>query len=417
MTGKEKLQKALNHQDGQVPIDFGAATISGMHCSIVEKMRDYYSLEKRPVKIHEPYQMLGYIDDDLKKAMGVDVAGVFARNSAFGFPLIDWKEWRTPWGQEVLVPGLFNVSEKGGEVYIYPEGDTDVEPSGHLPEGGYFFDSTRRQKPIVENELKAEDNLEEVKLLTDEDLAYYKREVEAAAMTERGIVVNFGGMAFGDISEIPGPGLKAPRGIRDVTEWYISTMMRQDLVHEIFQKKAEIAIQNLERAYKAVGNTPDVVYICGTDFGTQNSQFCSTDTYETLYAPYYRILNKWIHKNTTWKSFKHSCGAVEPLMQHFIDSGFDIINPVQCSADGMEPQYLKDNYGDRLTFWGGGVDTQRTLPFGNPDEVKAEVKLRLRIFSRSGGYVFNAIHNIQAQTPVENMVAMVESVADFNRKG
>ncbi len=415
MTGKERLQKALAHQEGPVSVDFGAATISGMHCSIVEKLRNYYGLEKRSVKIHEPYQMLGYIDSDLAQAVGVDIKGIFARNTAFGFPVEDWKEWKTPWGQDVLVPGGFNVTQEGGEVYIYPQGDMTVAPSGKMPEGGYFFDSTNRQKPIVENDLKAEDNLEEVELFTDDDLAYFKREIEEAKKTGLGIIVNFGGMAFGDIAEVPGPGLKDPKGIRDVTEWYVSTLTRSKLIHEIFEKRAEAALENLKRAYAVVGNGPDAVYICGTDFGTQNSLFCSIDTYENLYAPYYRILNDWIHENTEWKTFKHSCGAVEPFMQHFIDSGFDIINPVQCSAAGMEPQLLKDRYGEKLVFWGGGIDTQQTLPFGTPAQVKAEAESRLRIFSSGGGYIFNSIHNIQAGTPVENVAALIESVHSFNR--
>ena len=213
---------------------------------------------------------------------------------------------------------------------------------------------------------------------------------------------------------VPAPFLKYPRGIRDVTEWYISTMTRADYIHAVFEKQSEIALSNLEKIYAAVGNVPDAVFICGTDFGTQNSQFCSVDTFEEMYAPYYRKITDWIHNNTTWKTFKHSCGAVEPFMSPFIDSGFDIINPVQCSADGMDPRHLKESYGKSLTFWGGGVDTQKTLPFGTPDEVRKEVRERLEIFSRQGGFVFDAIHNVQALTPVENMAAMIETVKEFN---
>ena len=153
MTGKEILQNALNHKDGPVPVDFGATSVTGMHCSVVEGLREYYGLEKRPVKIHEPYQMLGFIEEDLQEAIGINVSGVFARKNMFGFSNENWKEWRTPWNQTVLVPGDYNVSVEGKDVYIYPEGDTSVPPSGRMPESGYFYDAIVRQPEIDDDSL------------------------------------------------------------------------------------------------------------------------------------------------------------------------------------------------------------------------------------------------------------------------
>jgi uroporphyrinogen-III decarboxylase len=172
----------------------------------------------------------------------------------------------------------------------------------------------------------------------------------------------------------------------------------------------------LEQLYNVLGDSVDVVLICGTDFGTQTSTFCSTETFENLYSPYYRKMNDWIHQNTAWKTLKHSCGAVEGFMRKFIEAGFDIINPVQLSAEGMDPKILKERYGTELTFWGGGIDTQKTLPFGSPKEVRDEVLSRCEVFSKGGGFVFNAVHNVQAKTPVENVAAMLEAVSDFNGK-
>jgi uroporphyrinogen-III decarboxylase len=157
-----------------------------------------------------------------------------------------------------------------------------------------------------------------------------------------------------------------------------------------------------------------VVFICGTDFGTQQSTFCSAETFKELYMPYYVKMNRWIKENTKWKTFKHCCGAIEPFIPLFIEAGFDILNPVQCSATGMDPKKLKEKYGDRIVFWGGGIDTQQVLPFGTKEEVRSQVLERLEIFSKNGGYVFNAIHNIQAKTPIENIVAMIEAVHEFN---
>ena len=154
--------------------------------------------------------------------------------------------------------------------------------------------------------------------------------------------------------------------------------------------------------------------ICGTDCGTQHSRFCSVATFEALCAPSCRQINAWIHRHTPWKTFKHSCGAIRPLIDHFIAVGFDILNPGQGSATGMDPARLKADFADRLIFWGGGGDTQHTLPFGTPAEVRTQVTERLRTFSPGGGFVFNTIHNIQARTPVANIVAMVDAVRDFN---
>ena len=141
---------------------------------------------------------------------------------------------------------------------------------------------------------------------------------------------------------------------------------------------------------------------------------CSADTFRKLYRPYYRQVNDWIHANTNWKTLKHSCGAIEPLMGEIIDAGFDIINPVQWTASGMDAKKLKANYGKDIVFWGGGVDTQKTLPFGTPEQVRAQTLQMCEIFSPGGGFVFNAVHNIQALTPPGNVVAMFEAVKEFN---
>ena len=194
----------------------------------------------------------------------------------------------------------------------------------------------------------------------------------------------------------------------------MTTSTRRDYVHSIFARQCEIALGNLERIHAVVEDKVDAVFLCGTDFGTQASSFCSVSTFRELWFPYYKRVNDWVHRHTNWRCFKHSCGSVERFMEPFIEAGFDIINPVQCSAAHMEPEHLKSKYGGRLVFWGGGVDTQKTLPFGTPAQVREEVLRRCEIFSRDGGFVFNSIHNVQAGTPVENIVAMIGAVREFN---
>lgn len=415
MTSRERLVAALNHQEpDRIPIDFGGTAVTGIHASCVAALREYYGLEKRPVRIHEPFQMLGVVEDDLLAAMGVDVVGVFPRNTMFGFPADHWKCWLFN-GQEVLVPRDFNVTtDSNGDTLIYPEGDTTVAPSGRMPQGGYFFDCVIRQEPFDEANLNPEDNMEEIAHASEEDLHHLALATTAAAATGRSLIASLAGTAFGDIAFVPGPALKHPKGIRDVTEWYVSTSSRRDYIHRIFERQCEVALQNLERFYEAMGDRVQAAFVCGTDFGTQTSSFCSAKTFQNLYAPYYKRVNGWIHTHTPWKTFKHSCGSVIKFLPDFIEAGFDILNPVQCSASGMDPQKLKSEFGDRLVFWGGGIDTQRVLPFGTPEEVREQVLRRCEIFAANGGFVFNTIHNVQAGTPVANLVAMLDAVHEFN---
>jgi hypothetical protein len=413
-SSRQNFLKTINHQQpDKVVVDFGSTPVTGIHVLIVEKLRNHFGLEKKPVKVIEPYQMLGEMEPDLIKAMDIDVIGLFSAKNMFGVPNEDWKVHKTLWGQEVLFPGSFNYTYKSnGDILMYPEGDTSVPPSGMMPKSGYFFDALDRQKPIDESTLKVEDNLEEFSYVTDHDLEYWKNQVSSIDDNSKGIVASLGGTALGDIALVPAINLKNPNGIRGVEEWYISTLIREDFVKEIYDRQTDIAIENLKLLYTIIGNKIDVVFTCGTDFGTQNSTFCSPETFDRIWLPYYKKVNDWIHQNTNWKTFKHSCGAVETLMAHFIEAGFDIINPVQINASGMNPVKLKKEYGDKLVFWGGGVDTQGAFAFGTPGQVKEQVRMQCDILNNNGGFVFNTVHNIQANVPFQNVVAMLEALSE-----
>ena len=414
-SSRENFIQTINHeQPGKVVVDFGSTAVTGIHVLIIEKLREHYGLERKPVRVIEPYQMLGEVDDDLVEALGVDVLGISPRSNMFGHPQENWKAYQAHWGQEVLVPGTFNTTfGENGDTLMYPEGDTSVSPSARMPVKGYFFDAIIRQGTIDDATLDPEDNLEEFSLFTPEDLEYWKQVAVKTEGRDKAVIANFGGTAIGDIALVPAMNLKNPKGIRDITEWYMSTVMRTDYLHRVFEKQTDIALQNLEMARGVVGNTVDAIFICGTDFGTQDSTFCSVETFRELYQPYYKKMNDWIHKNTQWKTFKHCCGSVASFMQDFIDAGFDIINPVQINAAGMDPVMLKKQYGDRLVFWGGGVDTQKMLPFGKPDEIEEHVKRNCEIFASDGGFVFNTVHNIQANVPLENVLAMLNALKNF----
>lgn len=416
MTSRERLEVALNHrQPDRIPVDFNGTAVTGMHVKCVIGLRGHYGLEKRLVKVHEPYQMLGWIDEDLQAALGLDVEGVYGPETMFGFRNENWKPWRMDDGTEVLVSENFRVTrDANGDTLIYPKGDLAAPPSGRLPKSGFFFDTIVRQGPIDEAKLDPEDNLEEFGPVSEATLDHFDAESRRAAATGRGVIASFGGTALGDIALVPAPFLRHPKGIRDVEEWYVSTLTRRPLIHRIFERQTEIALRNLEKIHARVGDRVQAAFLCGTDFGTQQSTFCSVAAFRELYMPYYKRINDWVHRHTSWKTFKHSCGAVETLIPAFIESGFDILNPVQVSAAGMDARNLKEKYGRDIVFWGGGVDTQKTLAFGTPAEVRAEVLERCGVFGRGGGFVFNSVHNIQANVPVRNIAAMFEAVKEFN---
>jgi uroporphyrinogen-III decarboxylase len=227
------------------------------------------------------------------------------------------------------------------------------------------------------------------------------------------VIENFGGTSFGDVNTEPASALRDPKGIREIAEWYTSMHTRRPNNHKVFEGQCEIALKNLEKLATRVGEHVHVIMLCGTDFRTQTSSFCSVANFRELWVLYYRRINAWVRRHTNWRAFKHSCGSVERFIDAFLQCGFDILNPVECSAAGMDAKYLKDKYGDRLDFWGGCVDPQQVLHFGTTAEARGQVLRRCEIFARGRGFVFNAIHNVQAETPVANVEATIDAAHKF----
>ncbi len=416
MNSRERLQAALEHrQPDRVPVDFGATFVTGIHVSALTRLRRRVLGEPDyRVRVVEPYQMLGEVDDRLREALGIDVIGALGRKSIFGTESKDWKPFTMFDGTECLMSGDFNMTPApDGGWYMHPEGDTSAPASGHMAPGGYFFNAIVRQDPIDEAKLDPADNTEEFGLFDEADLAYYRSKVDwFAQRSGTGSVLITPGTAFGDIALVPAPWMKHPKGIRDVTEWYISTQARRDYVWAVFERQCEVALKNLGTLIEIFGDSIQVALITGTDFGTQRGPFIAPKAYRDLYLPFHKQVNDFVHRHSSWKTFIHSCGSVYRLIPDFIAAGFDILNPVQCSAADMDAVRLKREFGRDIVFWGGGVDTQKTMAFGTPDEVYREVRERIDVFNRDGGFVYNAIHNIQGNTPVENVEALFRAIRE-----
>ncbi|GAJ01658.1 unnamed protein product, partial [marine sediment metagenome] len=275
---------------------------SGAHVSVIAQLRQALGLDKpgEPVKVFDPYQMLGVVEADLQDALELDVVNLPGPKNFFGFENTNWKRWTTFDGTNVLVPEKFNTNpEPDGSILQYPQGDRSVPASAKMPKGGFFFDAIVRQEPIDDSKLDPADNLQEFGPISDEDLEVYRQQAdELYTNTNLAIVAGFGGTAFGDIALVPAPFLKHPKGIRDIEEWYISTVTRREYIKEVFARQADIAVENLKLAYQAVADKIHCVWMDGADLASQNSLFCSPDGYRELYLPYAKKLNDWIHKNT-----------------------------------------------------------------------------------------------------------------------
>lgn len=421
MNSRERVIAAINHkQPDRVPIDFGATGQTGVNVSAMYRLRDYLGLPKHDLDVFEIMQMLGVVDEDLRQMMKSDVIGMNHPEDTMGI-------WNTGKKKRFIMPdGTPTLLNEGNEFDIlpdgvrklYPQGDRTVQPSMHMPEGGYFFDVIDRAPEFDEDNLTPREDFKNAfSVMSDESARYYEEQSKKLyTETDYAIIGNLAGAGFGDHGALPGPFEKHPTGIRTFSDWCMAQILYPEYVQEVFEMQCEIMLKNLEIYKQACGDRIQVCWVSGTDFGTQNSEFLSSDMFKELYKPYYKRVCDWIHQNTSWKTYFHTCGCVVNLLDDFVDMGMDILNPVQLSAKGMDAKMLKEKYGDKLVFWGGGVDTQKTLPMGTPDEVAKQVVERLDILSKDGGYIFNPIHNIVGDTRAENIWAAFNAVHEYNNK-
>lgn len=411
MTSRERVRRALNHQEpDRVPVDCGSSYVTGICVDAYAPLAHSLGLRSHP-KVTEPFQMLAEVAPEVMERLGCDVVSLPPLVGMFGTRNENWKPFTTFAGNDVLVPGTFNpVQLPNGDLVLSPGGDRSLPPSARMPRGGFYFDIIVRQKPIIEDQLRPEEFAEQFQPLTDEELDYLRKASERLYReTDYAILGGFYSGGLGDYVIVAAPGLRDPKGVRDPAEWIISHLTRPHYIREVFELQTARALENLQLYRQAVGDRIEAIVISGTDFGTQRVEMISPDIYRELYLPFHKKMNDWVHHHTSWKTFYHSCGSIPRIIPLMIEAGVDILNPVQCSAQGMAPQWLKEQFGNQLTFWGGAVDTQKTLPFGTPEEVAAEVAERIRIFAPGGGFVINAIHNIQQGTPPQNILAMFDA--------
>lgn len=421
MTSRERVKTALNHQEpDRIPVDLGATACSGIHAIELIELRKKLGLETIVPKVVDPMMFIAQVDEDLRQKLGVDVVGIYTKNNLFGYRNENWKSWALPTGHEVMMGGGF-ASKLGedGATYAYPQGDTSVPPSAKMPPTGIYFDNIVRQEDLDEKEIwnGREDYKDQYSVFSDQDVKDLENQINYFYdETEYALIANYWNGGLGDNLHLPGAWLKDPKGVRDLPDWMMTMLLRPEYIKEFFAMQTEITLKNMQTYKEIAGNKIEVMVHTGTDFGSQCSLLISPDTYRELFKPFHAMVNEWIHKNTEWKTFVHTCGAVYDLIPDIIDAGFDIINPVQVSATGMGAQRLKDAYGDKLTFWGGGCDPQNTLVNGTAEDVYQETKANAAILSENGGYIGGNVHNLQYGVPVDNFLAEMQAIKDARTK-
>jgi hypothetical protein len=405
MTSRERVLMAVNFREpDRVPLDLGGSIMSGIMAHPLDRLRRHLGLPARPVKVYEVFQMLGEVEMDLVERLGLDVLPVEPPVQFFGLRREGWKPWRLWDGTEVLVPGQFAVeADPGGGWLLHTAGDPARPVEGRMPRNGFYFDMSALTESHYDYQPPPLEQVRREYRIDAEELeALQARAEQLRRTTDKALF-----LGCWDKLGLPWVG--------SIPDFLVLMLTDKAYVKDLFAVRTETALANLAGLKSHLGQNIDILGLDGTDYGSQNSELFSPDLFAELYVPYFKIQTDWVRRNTAWKTWLHTCGSVTRLLPLLVEAGVDILNPVQTSAVGMDPAWLKGRFGARIAFWGGGVDTQRTLPFASPEEVAAEVRERLRIFAPGGGFVFNTIHNIQQGTPPQNIAAAYDTARTAGR--
>ncbi len=418
MTSRERVRKALNHEvTDRIPIDLGSTPVTSIHAIALKKLREKLALEEKPITLTDPLLLCGEVEKDVIDALQIDTVGVWGITNTVGIHNTNFKPWTLPDGTKTMVGGDFQYTvDEDGALYAYAGGDMSYPPSAKMPAGGYYFDPIVRQEDLdAKTDWDAKKDYEGMyRLLTDEELkACEDQAVDYFNNTQCSLVGRYDWGGLGDAFHVPGPWMKeTPHGVRNMPDWLMTMCEDPDYISDFFAMQAEVAIDNLKLYKEAVGNKIDVIELSATDFAHQNGLMLSSNIFREVFKPHYKKMCSWIHENTDWKIFIHSCGAVTDILPDFIEAGFDILNPIQVSAKDMDASNLKEKFGKDITFWGGGCDPQKIMPYATAEEVYEETKKAAKILSKGGGFIGGNIHNVQPDVPVENLLAELQALKD-----
>ncbi len=395
LTSRERVRLALEHKEAdRVPIDFGGMRSTGIMAMGYNKLKEYLGMKDGVTKLYDIYQQLAEPEMQMVDRFHGDVVQLHRLEPAFGVNIKEWKDGLLPDGSKCLVPKDFTtvINEFGDhEFYI---GDILF---AKMPEGGFYFDVVH----FPYAECKTKEDIDKIPLpyITDEELVFLTKEAKRLYYeTDKAILASFGGNI-----------IEAGEADWGFENFLINAVAEPELIHHYLQRLTDCYMSNLEKYMKAVGQYIDTVQF-GDDLGMQDSTLISKRMYRKMIKPYHSVQFQYVKKNyPKVKVFFHSCGAVYDLIPDLIEAGVEVLNPIQLSAKGMDPVLLKENFGDDLVFWGGGIDTQQTLTHCKVEEIEDEVKRLIDIFGKGGGFVFTQVHNIQSNISPQKVVAVYDS--------
>ena len=398
MTPRERVRTALAHREpDRVPIDLGGSLVTGIHPIAYRRLKEFLGLDDSPVKVSNIILQLAEVEEPIRKRFGVDVIELPRPEFIPGVRNDRWKPWTLQDGSPALISADFEpeITERGDVLIRNPDGSV----SNWMPVGTYHF--------IPKDAPLANATLEDLEKF--EPRRYSDEELEILHHTARRLHEETDYAVFGWFG---GSLVEDSQFARGWDTFLLDLALNPDFAAALVRKLFEAAYADLERYIEAVGDYVDVIGFAD-DLGTQHGLQFSPRIYRELFFPYHKKLYSLVHERTDAYVFLHSCGSVYDLIPDLIEAGVDILNPVQTSAAKMNPRTLKEEFGDKITFWGGGACPQTVLPYKSPEEVKAHVRERLEIFAPGGGYVFAPIHDIQPDVPPENIVAMYDAALEW----
>lgn len=409
MTSRERIIASVNHQQpDRVPIDFGGHRSSGIMAIAYVKLKDALGIKSGDIYVYDMVQQLAIIEEPVMDALGIDTIEMgrgFLKSDS------DWKDWVLPDGTPCKIPGYINVEKHGEDWFLYTADGTEL---GIQKKGCLYFEQTTF--PLLERGIENDDfsDLAEhlgktiwggvphpgAHLPLDESgLAEMSRSVkELRESTDRAIVGLFGGNLF-----------EFPQWLYRMDNYLMYLGLYPDKVVELSEKLSTIHMANLEKWLGAVGPYIDII-VFGDDLGGQGGPMLSPSMYREYFKPFHKQLWNKAKELADVKVNLHSCGGIEPLIPDMIEIGLDAVNPVQITCTDMDARELKQKYGNDICFWGGGCDTRDILPSATPQEVEQHVKEQIDIMMPDGGFVFQQVHNIMADVPIENILAMFEAL-------
>lgn len=398
MTSRERILAAIGHRPvDRVPIDLGGTRQSGIAAIAYAKLRHHLGIPGPPPKVFDLFQMLAEIEPEVADRFGADCVFINRPAVAFGITNADWRPFALFDGTDVLVPGGFNPETGARGDLVLRRGDEII---ARMPRNGFYFDRLEKYPGALHPDL---DSWEPPRL-SEADLQHYAHEARVAfEQTDKAVVAAMG----------PPYELFNGLGQGDFEAWMITFATEPEYVERLYAKLTGAWLENLAALHRAVGDRVQILQIAD-DFGTQNAPFLSPAMFRDLVMPAYKRGIDWIHANTQWKVLLHSDGALVPLIPSIIEMGVDALNPVQTTAAGMDPARLVAEFGRDIAFWGGSCDCQGTLTTGTPRQVADEVRRNLDAFHPlDGGHVLASVHNIQANVPPENIVALFDAALEF----